>query len=87
MEQLQKGTVCAVCISEKKGEQKHPIDRIILRTHHGIVGDAHAGDWHRQVSFLAKESVDRMQEKVSMKLLPGVFAENILCTGIDLPSL
>lgn len=83
----QKGTVCAVCISEKKGEQKHPIDRIILRTHHGIVGDAHAGDWHRQVSFLAKESVDRMQEKVSMKLLPGAFAENILCEGIDLPSL
>ena len=57
-----KATICAVCISEKKGEQKHPVDRITLLPHHGIAGDAHAGDWHRQVSLLAKESVDRLQE-------------------------
>ena len=75
----QKATILAVCISERKGEQKHPIDRIVLCPHLGIVGDAHAGDWHRQVSLLAKESVDRLQEKVSIRLLPGAFAENILC--------
>lgn len=77
----------AVCISERKGEQKHPVDRIVLRPHHGIVGDAHAGNWHRQVSLLSKESVDRMQEKVSVPLRPGAFAENILCEGITLAEL
>ena len=77
----------AVCISEKKGEQKHPVDAVTLRPHHGIVGDAHAGDWHRQVSLLAQESVDRLQEKISIRLFPGAFAENILCEGISLCSL
>ncbi len=77
----------AVCISERKGEQKHPVDSIELKPHHGIIGDAHAGDWHRQVSLLAKESVDRMQEHVSVKLFPGIFAENILCEGIELKGL
>jgi MOSC domain-containing protein YiiM len=83
----QKATILAVCISERKGKQKHPIDRIVLCPHLGIVGDAHAGDWHRQVSLLAKESVDRLQEKVSIRLLPGAFAENILCEGITLCAL
>ena len=77
----------AVCISERKGEQKHQVDIIEMKPHHGIVGDAHAGDWHRQVSLLAKESVDRMQERVSVHLFPGVFAENILCEGIELSGL
>ncbi|MBO4903064.1 MAG: MOSC domain-containing protein [Lachnospiraceae bacterium] len=86
MEQ-QTAIIRAVCISEKKGEQKHPIECISLRPHHGIVGDAHAGDWNRQVSLLAKESVDVMQEKVTVTLNPGAFAENILCEGIDLKTL
>ena len=47
--------VVSVCISEKKGTKKHPVAEISLRPHHGIVGDAHAGDWHRQVSLLANE--------------------------------
>lgn len=83
----QKGIIQAVCISERKGMQKHPVDSVVLQPHHGIVGDAHAGDWHRQVSLLAKESVDRMQAKVSVPLLPGAFAENILCEGIELRAL
>ena len=74
----------AVCISEKKGEQKHPVDSVRLVPHVGIPGDAHAGDWHRQVSLLGQESVDRLQEKISIKLFPGAFAENILCEGLDL---
>ena len=74
----------AVCISEKKGQQKHPTDVIRLRPEHGIDGDAHAGNWHRQVSLLGKESVDRLQEKISIRLFPGAFAENILCEGMDL---
>lgn len=74
----------AVCISEKKGEQKHPVESVRLLPQHGIDGDAHAGNWHRQVSLLGKESVDRLQEKISIPLFPGVFAENILCEGLEL---
>ena len=74
----------AVCISEKKGQQKHPVDSVHLRPEHGIDGDAHAGNWHRQVSLLGQESVDRLQEKISIRLFPGAFAENILCEGLDL---
>ena len=77
----------AVCISEKKGEQKHTVESVHLRPKHGIDGDAHAGDWHRQVSLLGQESVDRLQEKISIPLFPGAFAENILCEGIVLYKL
>ena len=74
----------AVCISEKKGQQKHPVGSVHLRPEHGIDGDAHAGNWHRQVSLLGQESVDRLQEKISIRLFPGALAENILCEGLDL---
>lgn len=74
----------AVCISEKKGKQKHPVDSVRLIPEHGIEGDAHAGNWHRQVSLLGQESVNRLQEKISIPLFPGAFAENILCEGLRL---
>ncbi len=76
------GKVLAVCISEVRGIQKHPVEEAELRENHGIVGDAHAGDWHRQVSLLGIDSVSRMQERVDLKLLPGAFAENILVEGL-----
>jgi MOSC domain-containing protein YiiM len=59
---------------------------ITLRRSHGVVSDAHAGDWHRQVSLLADESVDRLRAKFP-ELSPGLFAENILTRGISLHSL
>ena len=77
----------AVCISEKKGEQKHPAEEVELLPNHGIVGDAHAGNWHRQVSLLGTESVAKVQEKISFELLPGAFAENILTEGMCLYQL
>ena len=83
----QTAVIKAVCISEKKGEQKHPVASVHLRPEHGIDGDAHAGNWHRQVSLLGQESVDRLQEKISIRLFPGVFAENILCEGLVLYKL
>lgn len=78
--------VVSVCISEIKGTKKHPVAEISLRPHHGIVGDAHAGDWHRQVSLLANESVDRMR-KEGLTLAAGDFAENILTEGLTLRTL
>lgn len=79
--------ILAVCISEKKGQQKHPVEQISLRPHLGVVGDAHAGDWHRQVSLLGQESVDRLQKQISVPLFPGAFAENVLCRGLTLYEL
>lgn len=75
--------VVAVCISEKKGTMKHPVESIEVKKNHGIVGDAHAGNWHRQISLLANESVDKMKEKFP-DIPIGAFAENILTIGIDL---
>ena len=79
--------VVSVNISERKGELKHPVPEIRLKLRHGIVGDAHAGDWHRQISMLAEESVDTMRDKCPIPLDPGVFAETINTVGIDLKHL
>lgn len=79
--------ILAVCISEVRGISKHPVEELHLIPNHGIEGDAHAGDWHRQISLLAQESVDKMQSGITLKLKPGDFAENILTHGIDLKSL
>ena len=78
--------VTSVNISEKKGIRKHEMPYIDLAVGTGIVGDAHAGNWHRQVSLLAEESVDLMREKLP-DLTPGAFAENINTAGIELTAL
>ncbi|MGB9082036.1 MAG: MOSC domain-containing protein [Desulfuromonadaceae bacterium] len=80
------GSVLAVCISLNKGERKKPVPAVELVQEHGIAGDAHAGDWHRQVSLLAQESIDKMRA-VGLSVSAGDFAENITTTGIDLVSL
>ncbi len=79
--------VVCVNISEKKGTPKHSVPEIRLRRCHGIVGDAHAGNWHRQISLLAEESVDTMRAVCPFPLEDGVFAENIDTVGIDLKRL
>ena len=79
-------SVIAVCISEKKGTAKHPVELIELKKRHGILGDAHAGDWRRQVSLLATESVDKMR-RVFPDIPVGAFAENILTEGLQLSTL
>ena len=78
--------VLAVCISEKKGTVKHHVPEIQLKNDHGILGDAHAGNWHRQVSLLADESVELMRQRFP-DIPTGAFAENILTQGIALSKL
>lgn len=78
--------VVSVNISEQKGTVKKEVPEIHLKLRHGIVGDAHAGDWHRQISLLAEESVDKMRVLLP-DLRPGAFAENINTAGIDLKAL
>lgn len=80
------GSVLAVCTSLNKGERKKPVPSVDLVVEHGIAGDAHAGDWHRQVSLLAQESIDKMRA-LGLSVSAGDFAENITTTGIDLVSL
>ncbi len=76
----------AVCISLNKGERKNNIGRGLLVADHGLEGDAHAGPWHRQVSLLATESIQKMRD-LGLDVGPGDFAENITTEGIELVSL
>jgi MOSC domain-containing protein YiiM len=80
------GLVVAVCISSSKGERKTPVPVAELIENHGLKGDAHAGEWHRQVSLLAEESIDKMRQ-AGLNLKSGDFAENITTRGIALTSL
>jgi len=80
------GKIVSLNISHKKGVNKEPVEQVELQVDHGIVGDAHAGDWHRQVSLLAEESIDFMRNK-GLELDPGAFAENITTEGLALASL
>ena len=79
--------VVSVNTSGEKGVRKHPVPEIQLKLRCGIVGDAHAGDWHRQISLLAEESVDAMRTACPIPLDSGVFAENINTRGMDLKRL
>jgi MOSC domain-containing protein YiiM len=76
----------AVCTSHKKGIVKREQQKVELKENFGIEDDAHAGDWHRQVSLLAGESIDTVKETLPT-LKNGAFAENIITRGIDLTQL
>lgn len=76
----------AICISTKKGVAKKPMPHAEFQVGFGIAGDAHGGDWHRQISLLAKESIDKVKEKLP-SLKAGAFAENIVTRGIDLAAV
>lgn len=78
--------VLAVCVSHKKGIRKQNVNEASLIENFGIEGDAHAGPWHRQVSLLAWESIEKMRVK-GLNVNVGSFAENITTQGINLMSL
>lgn len=80
------GTVMAVCTSAKKGVRKKNVGQAELRPDWGIVGDAHAADWHRQVSLLAWESIEKMRA-LGLNVNAGSFAENITTQGLSLVDL
>lgn len=79
--------VIAINISEKKGEIKHPIEKGFFKENHGLIEDAHAGKWHRQVSLLGNESIEKMKRLGIEGLSPGKFAENITTEGLVLYEL
>jgi len=77
------GKILAVCVSKKKGTQKKNVGSAVIKANHGIVGDAHSGPWHRQVSLLSDESIEKMRAK-GLPLGFGDFGENIVTWGVDL---
>lgn len=82
-----KARVVSINISEGKGVPKREIPEGIFIENHGLKGDAHAGKWHRQISLLSEESIDKMIAQGIDELIPGSFAENITTSGIELHTL
>lgn len=76
----------AICVSSKKGIVKKAVPQAEFQVGFGIAGDAHGGDWHRQVSLLAGESIDTVKEKLP-QLKDGAFAENIVTRGLNLAAV
>jgi MOSC domain-containing protein YiiM len=79
--------IISINISKEKGTQKTPVGTAKLRREHGIEGDAHAANWHRQISLLAQESIDKMINSGAKNISPGAFAENITIRGLELHTL
>ena len=74
------GKIKALCISEKRGTQKHAVEEVRFVTEYGMEGDAHGGDWHRQVSFLGLEEIEAFRSR-GTKLDYGAFGENVVAEG------
>ncbi len=81
-----RGRIKAISVSKEKGTKKVNVPEAELRADFGIIGDAHSGNWHRQISLLAVESIDKMVAK-GAKVSPGDFAENITTEGLNLYEL
>ena len=80
------GKVIAICKSEKRGTVKTQVPQVMLLQDHGLEGDAHAGNWHRQVSLLSLERIEEFREK-GVQVGFGDFGENLVLQGYDLRSL
>ena len=80
------GKIMAVCISEKRGTQKKNIEKVRLIENFGLEGDAHGGNWHRQVCLLSYEKVRVFEEK-GISVEDGAFGENLLVEGFDFKTL
>ena len=80
------GTVRAVCLSAEKGTAKKDLGQAELVSQHGLSGDAHAGNWDRQVSLLSLQKIEAFRAQ-GAKVEYGAFGENLVIDGIDLASL
>ena len=78
--------IVSIAVSKKKGTRKTPVDEAFVSKNHGLEGDAHAGKWHRQVSFLSSESIEKTRQQ-GLDVTFGDFAENIATEGIDWPKV
>lgn len=76
------GKIVSIAVSKKKGTRKKVIDKVMVVENHGIENDAHAGDWHRQISFLSSESIE-LAKSEGLEVTYGDFAENFATSGIE----
>ena len=74
--------ITAVCLSEKKGTRKRPVSKALALADHGLENDAHAGNWHRQISLLSLEKIEDFKSR-GAKVDFGDFGENLVVEGID----
>ena len=80
------GKLIGICISDIRGIQKSSVNSAVLIENHGIEQDAHAGDWHRQVSLLSYEKIQEFNAR-GAEVIDGAFGENLIVSGIDLAAL
>jgi MOSC domain-containing protein YiiM len=80
------GRIVALCVSERKGTRKSAVPMAVLRENYGLEHDAHAGNWHRQVSLLSLEKIEDFQKRGAL-VSYGDFGENLVVSGIDFASL
>ena len=80
------GIVKAICISEKKGTQKHRVEEAVFVEDWGIEKDAHAGKWHRQVSLLSYDKIEDFKKR-GAEIIDGAFGENLVVEGFDFRNL
>ena len=79
------GKILAICTSPRRGTLKTPVPSAVLTPEWGIVGDAHGGSWHRQVSLLSAEKIEAFRQKLWVDY--GAFGENLVVAGFDLATL
>ena len=80
------GVILAVCIGERRGTPKRAVSSVQSIRGHGLQGDAHAGNWHRQVSMLADEEIAEVR-RAGLVVEPGDFGENLITSGLDFAEL
>lgn len=81
---MSEGRLHSICIAAERGQLKQEVQEAKVVTDFGIENDGHAGDWGRQVTCLAWESVLRVNQEKNMDMQPGQYAENLLIEGLDL---
>ena len=80
------GKVLAICVSKEKGVQKKSVREVMMIENHGLEGDAHGGDWHRQVSLLSHDKIEAFRKR-GASVKDGDFGENLVVRGIDFSAL
>jgi len=73
-----------LCVSSRRGEQKDAVDSVRFKADFGIIGDAHAGDWHRQISLLSENDLQALKQTA---IRPGMFAENLVISHLDFSAI
>ncbi|WGS66096.1 MOSC domain-containing protein [Marinitoga aeolica] len=82
-----KSYIVSLNISEKRGTRKNEVSNVILKENWGIIGDAHAGNWHRQVSMLSTKSIEKIDKEKLKTLSYGDFAANIIVKDVIIHTL